>query len=86
MSEHDAQAFKRLVNDFEIPIHQFLGGDPFFAGLQGNRHPVLVGSADQKCVFALGFEVTMVHIRGQVASGQMANMDRTVRIRQRSGE
>jgi hypothetical protein len=46
MGEHYSQTFEGSVNDFEISVHQFPGAYPFFAGLQGNRHPVLVSSAD----------------------------------------
>ena len=49
----------------------------------GNGHPMFVAAANESHLFALHSEVTGINIGRYVNSGQVANVNRSVGIRQR---
>ena len=74
---------KRTFDQFMIAIDHLLGRDTFFACTNGNRYTMFVASANEQHFLTLQTQITGINVRGYIHSGEVTDMHRTVRIRER---
>ena len=63
-------------------VHDILGRAALLAGLYGNRHSVLVRTADEEHVPAAHSEITHIDVGGHIYSRKVSDVNRSVGIRQ----
>ena len=83
--EIDAETREGILHHLVVLVHDVLGCDAPLAGLDGDGDAVLVGAANEDNVLAPHPEVTDIDVTGDIGTGQMADMDRTVGVRKRTG-
>ena len=81
----DAEPGERILHDAVVFVHDVLRGDSLGARLDGNGHAVFIGSADEDDILAFQTEVADVNVARNVGAGEVADMDRTVRIGECAG-
>ena len=65
-----------------IFVHYILRGHSVGACLYGDRHAVLIGAADEEDILSPHPEISYIYVGRHIDSGQMADMHRTVGVRQ----
>mgnify|MGYP007068610274 CR=1 FL=1 len=80
--ERNTKVFERLFDDAMIFIHYLLWGNAFFSGLDGDGHPMFVGTSDKYDFLAPGAQITGINIGRHVDTGQVANVNGSVGIGQ----
>jgi hypothetical protein len=65
-----------------VLVYDFLRGDALPAGFDGDGHAVLIGAADEGDVPPLLAQVTYVDVGGQVAAGQVTDVNGPVGVDQ----
>lgn len=80
--ERDSEITERLLDLAVVFVDNLLRGNAFLFGFDGNRHAVFIGAADEGDVFARRAEVAHVDVGGQVASGQVTDVDRSIGVDQ----
>ena len=83
--EVDAEPFEGVLDDAVVAVHDVLRGASLLAGLDRNRHAMLVGAADIQHFPAAHPQVADIDISRHIDTGQVADVDRTVGVRQRTG-
>ena len=78
--ERYAELLERIFDYRVITVHYILGGDTLLAGLDGDRHAMLVAAADEQHFAALQAQIACVDVGRHVHSGQMAYVHRAVGI------
>ena len=66
-----------------IAVDDLFRGDALREGTDHDRHSVLVGAGDEDDVASLEPLIPAVQVGGQVGAGEVADVDRTVRVGQR---
>ena len=84
--EAHAEALEGLLDGGVVPVHQFLGGDAFLLGRQGDGHPVFVGPADVENLFAPHPQKPHVDVGGKIGPRQVPQMDFPVGVGQGAGD
>ena len=84
--EGDAEIGKRLFDERMILVDNILRGTSFLAGRHGDGHAVLVGAADKERLAPAHPQIADIDIGRDIDTGQMSDMDRAVRIRQRASD
>ena len=80
--EGDAEIGERLFDERMVFVDDILRGASLLAGRNGNRHAVLVGAAHEKRLPPAHAQIADIDVRGNIDAGQMADVDRTVGVRQ----
>ena len=83
--EVDPKARKGVLHDFVVLVHDILRRDTLVFRLDGDGHAVLVAAADKQHILSPHAEVTDIDVAGDVGTGQVADMDRTVGIGECTG-
>ena len=83
--EVDAEAFETLVDYLVIFVNYVLRSAALLTRFDGDRHSVLVASADIQHFFTPHPEVAYIDVGRDIYSGQVSDMNRAVGIRQRAG-
>ena len=83
--EMDAEPLERVLDDAVVAVHDVLRGAALLAGLDGDGHAVLVGAADIQDFPAAHAQVAHIDVCGYIDTGEVADVDRTVGVRQRAG-
>ncbi len=78
--ERYAELLERILDYLMITVHYILGGDTLLAGLDGDRHPMLVTAAYEQHLLSLEAEISRIDVGGNIDSGQMADMNRPVGV------
>ena len=65
-----------------VAVHHLLCGDALLACTDGDRHAVLVASADEHHFLMLQSEVTHIDVGRYIDSGEVSDVHSTVGIRQ----
>ena len=65
-----------------VAVADILRRDSFFLGAYGDGHSVLVATADEDHILLLQTKVADIDVCRYIYTGQMADMDGAVRIRQ----
>ena len=81
--ERDTKLLKRLLDNTMITVHHILRRNPFFLRSQRDRHSMLIRSTDHQNFFPLQAKIACINISRHIHPGQMSDMHRPVRIRQR---
>ena len=68
-----------------VSVHDVLRGASLLLSLDGDRNSMLIRAADVEDVLSSHPQISHIDIRRHIHSGQMADMDGTVRIRQCAG-
>lgn len=63
-------------------VHNHLRGNTFFLRLQGDRHAIFIRSANELHVTLIRAQKSRINIRRDVNSRQVANVYRTIGVRQ----
>ena len=83
--EIDSESCKGILYDSVILVHDVLRCAVLLLGLDGDGHAVLIGAADIKHILAPEPEIPDIDIGRDIHAGKMSDVDRAVRIRQRTG-
>ena len=83
--EVDAQSAEGVLDEGMVLIHDILRGAAVLAGLDGDGHAVLVGTADEEDILPAETEVTDIDVGRDIDAGQMADVHRAVCVRKRAG-
>ena len=83
--EMDAQALEGVLDDPVVAVHDVLRRAALLARLDGDGHAVLVGAADVQHFPAAHPQVADVDVGRHIDTGQVADVDRTVGVGQRTG-
>ena len=75
-----------LLDHGVITVHHLLGVHALLSRLQQNGNPMLIRPTDEDQVPARQALVPAIDVRGEISPGEMPEMNRAVRIRQRSGD
>ena len=80
--EGNAEGLQAVKDDRIISIHHLFWCDAGFIGSQRYRHPMIICTTDMQNVMALKALVSNVNIAGEVRTGDMAEMQLAIGIRQ----
>ena len=83
--EIDTEARERVLDNLVILVHNILRRAALLTGLDRDRHTVLVAAAYIEHILSPHPEISDVDIRRHIDTGEMADVDRAVGIRQRTG-
>ena len=83
--EIDTEARERVLDNLVILVHNILRRAALLTGLDRNRHTVFVAAAYIEHILSPHPEISDVDIRRHIDTGEMADVDRAVGIRQRTG-
>ena len=83
--EVDAQGCEGVLHYAVVLVHNVLRGDTLLPRLDGDGDSVLVGAADKQYVLPAHAQISDIDVSGNVSAGQVADMDRTVGVRERTG-
>ena len=78
----DAEILEALLDEVVIAIHNFLYGNAFFLGTDGDRYTMLVATADENNVLLFKAKIAYVDIGWHINTCQVADMHTTISIRQ----
>ena len=84
--ERYAEPFERVLDDIMVFVDDILRSDPFLTGLDRDRNAVFVRPADRDDVLAPEAQVAHVDVRRNVDACEVADMDRSVGVRQGRGD
>ena len=65
-----------------IAVYHILRSDTFLFGTDGDGYPMFVGTSDEKYILFFQSQIADIDVCRYIYTGQMADMDGTVRIRQ----
>ena len=83
--EVDAEAREGVFHHLVVLVHDVLRRDALGARLDGDGHAVFVGAAHEDDVLPAQAEIADIDVAGDVGTGQVADMDGTVRVRKGAG-
>ncbi len=75
-----AETFERILDDAVIPVDYILWRNTLFFSFDGDRHSMLVAAADKEHFFSFETQVTRIDVGGNIYTGKMSDMNRTVGI------
>ena len=81
--EGDTEILERLLDNAMIAVNHILRSDAFFLRSQRDRHSVFIRSTNHQNLFSLQTKIACINIGRHIHSGQMTDVHRPVRIRQR---
>ena len=82
--EIDSESGERILYYPVEPVHDILRCASLLFGLDGDRHPVLVGAADEKHILAFHPQISHINVGRHINPGKMADMHRSVCVRKRT--
>ena len=82
--EVDAETREGVLDDLVVPVDYVLRSAALLTGLDGDRHSVLIASADIEHVLALHAQVPHIYVSRHIHAGKMAYVHRSVGIRERT--
>ena len=83
--EADSKVFERFFDECMIAVADILRCNALFLGTQGDRHTVLITTANEDHFLLLESQIAHIDVGRNVHSCQMSNVNATVCIRQCSG-
>ena len=83
--EIDPEAGEGILHDLVVLVHDILRGNALLAGLDRDRNAVLVRAADENDSRSPEPQIADINVAGDICAGQVADMDRPVRIRKGAG-
>ena len=83
--EIDSESLETVGYDLMVLVYYILGSAALLAGLDGDRHAVLVAAAHIQHILSAETQVPYINVRRHIHSGKMPDMHGAVRIRQRTG-
>ncbi len=84
--EGNAEIGERFLDDVVVLVYDILGGASLLAGRDRDGHAVFVGAAHEEGLASTHPQVTDIDVGRDIHAGQMADVDRTVGIRQRASD
>ena len=81
--KRDTELLERFLDNTVVTIHHILRCNPLFLRSQRDGYPMLVRTTNHQHFLPLQPKVTGINISRHIYPGQMADMHRSVRIRQR---
>ena len=81
----DSQPCEGILHYLVVLVHNVLGSYALVLCLDGDGHAVLVTSADKHHILSAHPEIAHVNVSGNVCSGKMADMHRTICVGERAG-
>ena len=83
--EIDPQAAESVLHYLVVLVHNVLRTHALFPSLDRDGHSVLVAAADEQRVLSPQAKVADIDVPGDIGARKMADMDRTVGVRQGAG-
>jgi len=81
--KRDTELLERFLDNTVVTIHHILRRDPLLLRSQRDGYPMFVRTTNHQHFLPLQTKVTGINISRHIYPGQMADMHRSVRIRQR---
>ena len=81
--KRDTELLERFLDNTVVTIHHILRRDPLFLRSQRDGYPMLVRTTNHQHFLPLQTKVTGINISRHIHPGQVSDMHRSVRIRQR---
>ena len=80
--EGDAEALEAVLDEVVIAVDDFLNSDALFASSNSNGNAVFITAADEDALATFQTKIAGIDVSRHVNASQMADMYRSVRIRQ----
>ena len=80
--ERDAEALEAVLDEVVVAVNDLLNSDAFFASSNSDGNSVLVATSNEEALATLQPQIARIDVGRHVNASQMADMYRSVRIRQ----
>ena len=83
--EVDAKASERVLDNLMIAVNDILWSASLLLSLDGDRHAMLIRSADIKHILTLHSQISHIYVRRHIYTCKVADMHWTIGVRKRTG-